>query len=99
MRIRTHPGEILLEEFLKPNRITPHGLSLALGVPSSRIADITKCRRRVSANTAARLARFFGTTAQFWLNLQDAYDLSLVEAEAGSRIERIIPLARAEEVA
>lgn len=76
MRIRTHPGEILLEEFLKPNSITPHALSIAINVPSSRIAEIAKCKRRVTADTAARLARFFGTTAQFWLILQDDYDLS-----------------------
>lgn len=77
MRIRTHPGEILLEEFLKPSGMTPHALSLALYVPSSRIDGIARGRGRISADTAARLACFFGTTAQFWLNLQDAYDLSV----------------------
>lgn len=99
MRIRTHPGEILLEEFLKPNNMTPHALSVALNVPASRISEIIRCSRRISADTAVRLARFFGTSAQFWLNLQDSYDLSLVEAEAGAKIEMIVPLANTREVA
>lgn len=94
MHIKTHPGEILLEEFLKPNGITPHALSMALNVPASRIAEITRAKRRVSADTAARLTRFFGTTAQFWLNLQDAYDLSVIETKLGEKIERIVPLAQ-----
>ena len=92
MRIRTHPGEILLEEFLKPNNITPHGLALALGVPPTRIADIVHQRRGLSADTCIRLARFFGTSAEFWSNLQSAHDLSLVESELGSALERIVPL-------
>ena len=92
MRIRTHPGEILLEEFLKPNRITPHGLALALGVPPTRIADIVHQRRGLSADTCIRLARFFGTSAEFWSNLQSAHELSLVANELGSTLERIVPL-------
>ena len=92
MRIRTHPGEILLEEFLKPHNITPHGLALALGVPPTRIADIVHQRRGLSADTCIRLAHFFGTSAEFWSNLQSAYDLSLVANELGSTLERIVPL-------
>ena len=92
MRIRTHPGEILLEEFLRPHNITPHGLALALGVPPTRIADIVHQRRGLSADTCIRLARFFGTSAEFWSNLQSAYDLSLVANELGSALERIVPL-------
>ena len=60
MRVRTHPGEILLEEFLKPMDITPHALAIALGVPATRIADIVHQRRAVTADTAARLSRYFG---------------------------------------
>lgn len=92
MRIRTHPGEILLEEFLKPNNITPHGLALALGVPPTRIADIVHQRRGLSADTCIRLARFFGTSAEFWSNLQSAHDLSLVANELENTLERIVPL-------
>lgn len=91
MRIKTHPGDILLEEFLKPNNITPHTLALAIGVSSSRISEITKCARSISADTALRLARYFGTIPQFWLNLQNAYDLSLLEEKRGNIFERIVP--------
>lgn len=98
MRIRTHPGEILLEEFLKPNNITPHALSLAIGVSSSRIAEIIKQSRSVTADTATRLARYFGTTAQFWLNLQNAYDLSLIEERNIAILERIVPFTAKLEV-
>ena len=91
MRIKTHPGEILMEEFLKPNDITPHALALAIGVSSSRISEIVKCSRGVSADTALRLSRYFGTTPQFWLNLQNAYDLSIIEQKQGKKFERIVP--------
>ena len=97
MRIKTHPGEILLEEFLKPNNITPHALALAIGVSSSRISEITKCARSISADTALRLARYFGTTPQFWLNLQNAHALSLLEEKQEKTLERIVPfIERAE---
>lgn len=92
MRIRTHPGEILLEEFLKPYHMTPRALALALDVPPSRIADIIHARRSVSADTAARLARYFGTSAAFWCNLQTAYDLSVVERDKRDELARIVPL-------
>lgn len=91
MRIRTHPGEILLEEFLKPMHISPHALALALGVPPTRIADIIHQRRGISADTAARLARYFGTSAAFWCNLQSAYDISRVEHSRAAELRRIIP--------
>lgn len=88
MRIRTHPGTILKEEFMAPLGLTANALSLALRVPANRIGAIIKGERAVSADTALRLARYFGTTAQFWLNLQTAHDLSLTENEAGEDIAR-----------
>ncbi len=91
-RIRTHPGEILREEFLAPWRITPHALSLAIGVPASRISAIVNETRGITADTALRLARFFGTSAEFWVNMQSAYELSVSEAKARKEIERIVPL-------
>lgn len=96
MRIHTHPGEILLEEFLKPLSISSHALALALGVPPTRIADIVHQRRGVSADTAARLARYFGTTAAFWCNLQTSHDLSRVESAKQAELTRIVPLPHAE---
>ena len=72
MRIRTHPGEILREEFLKPLGMSANALATALQVPSNRITEILRGRRYVSADTAMRLARYFGTSPEFWLNLQTA---------------------------
>ncbi len=76
MRIKTHPGEILNEEFLVPLGITSHYLSKQLNLSPSRIAEIIKGKRSITANTAIRLAKFFGTSSQFWLNLQVEYDIS-----------------------
>jgi addiction module HigA family antidote len=71
-----HPGEILKFEFLEPFGITPYRLSKDIGVSQTRVADIIGGRRGVTADTALRLARYFGTSAEFWLNLQVAYDLT-----------------------
>jgi addiction module HigA family antidote len=89
-RIRTHPGEVLREEFMLPLKLSANALALALRVPATRIGDIIRDEkpRSVSADTALRLGRYFGTTPQFWMNLQSAYDLSVVEAEAGTEIKR-----------
>jgi antitoxin HigA-1 len=89
-RIRTHPGEILREEFMKPLGLTANALALSLRVPATRIGDILRAEkpRAVSADTAIRLGRYFGTTPEFWLNLQTAYDLSLAIDEFGPAIER-----------
>ncbi len=76
MQIKTHPGEILNEEFLVPLGITSHYLSKQLNLSPSRIAEIIKGKRSITANTAIRLAKFFGTSSQFWLNLQVEYDIS-----------------------
>lgn len=75
-----HPGEILKEEFLVPLGISARQLGTSIGVPGNRISDIVREERDVTADTALRLARFFGTTAQFWLNLQMAHDLSKAQA-------------------
>jgi addiction module HigA family antidote len=89
-RIRPHPGEVLREEFMKPLRLSANALGLALRVPATRIGDIlrTEKPRAISADTAIRLARYFGTSPEFWLNLQSAYDLSRTLAEHGLAIER-----------
>ena len=86
MRIKTHPGEILREEFLEHMGLTAHALALALRVPATRIGEIVNERRAVSADTALRLARYFGTSPEFWINLQSAYDLSKVAVESGTKI-------------
>ena len=91
-----HPGEILREEFLVPLGMSANALSLALHVPAPRINDIVRERRGVTPDTALRLARFFDTTAQFWLNLQTAFDLKQVEKETGGKIaDEVRPMQRA----
>ena len=85
-----HPGEILLEEFIKPLGITASALALALRVPAPRINDVVRQKRSVTPDTALRLARYFGTTAQFWMNLQATYDLKHTEADNGQAITRDI---------
>lgn len=76
MRITTHPGEVLREEFLIPHGLRVNALALALHVPAKHIDDIVRGRCAIPADTAARLSRYFGTTAEFWLNLQAAHDWS-----------------------
>jgi antitoxin HigA-1 len=88
MRITTHPGEILREEFLAPLAMSANALARALRVDAPRIADIVRGRRGVSADTALRLARYFSTTAEFWLNLQRDFDLSKARAESAKRIDK-----------
>jgi len=90
---RVHPGEILREEFLKPMGLSVYELAKRLRVPAPRINDIVLERRGISADTAVRLSRFFGTTEQFWLNLQAAYEVSLVKAEHAAEFELIEPQA------
>jgi addiction module HigA family antidote len=91
-RIRTHPGEVLREEFMRPLGLTANALALALRVPATRIGDILRADRprAVTADTAIRLARYFGTTPEFWLNLQTAYDLSIAMNEIGEAVTRDI---------
>jgi addiction module HigA family antidote len=70
-----HPGEILLEEFLVPMNITPYRLSLEISIPQTRISEIIKGNRKITADTAIRLSNFFGNSAKFWLGIQNDYDL------------------------
>ncbi len=89
-----HPGEVLREDFLVPLNMSANALAKALNVPAPRINDIVRERRGVSADTAMRLARYFGGDARSWLNLQAAYDLRVAEIENSRRIEReIVPAA------
>lgn len=90
MRVRTHPGEILREEFMRPLGLSANALALALRVPVTRVNDIAREKRGVTADTALRLARYFGTSPEFWLNLQQAHDLSKVAVESGPEIERAV---------
>jgi antitoxin HigA-1 len=83
-----HPGEVLREEFLDPLGLSAHALAQALRVPAPRVNDIVRERRSVTPDTALRLARHFGTTPQFWLNLQASYDLKIAMREAGAKIAR-----------
>ena len=86
-RITTHPGEILEEEFLKPLDMSVNALSIALRVPATRIGAIVKGERAVTADTAMRLARYFRTSPEFWMNLQAMHDLTKAQAETGAVIE------------
>ena len=90
-----HPGEVLLEEYLKPLGISQNRLARDLGVPAQRINDIVRKNRAVTVDTALRLARYFYTSPQFWLNLQDAYEVSRVKAERADELDRIEPLKTA----
>jgi addiction module HigA family antidote len=91
-----HPGEILREEFLKPLNLSINRAARDLRVPVTRIAEIVHERRAVSSETALRFARYFGTTPQFWIGLQSAYDLEVAEREAAESINREIePLVTA----
>lgn len=90
-----HPGEILMEEFLEPLEISQNRLAVAIGVPPRRINEIVHGKRRITADTALRLARYFGTTDRFWLNLQNRYDLETEKDHLGSALDKIRPLRSA----
>ena len=87
-RVTVHPGEVLSEEFLKPLDLSANALALALRVPATRIGAILKGERAVTADTALRLARFFGTSPEFWLNMQAMHDLTKARREIGAAINR-----------
>lgn len=81
-----HPGEVLLEEFLRPMSISQNHLAMEIRVPARRINEIVLGKRRITADTALRLARYFGTSAKFWLGLQMDYDLDIAADELGDRL-------------
>ncbi len=87
-----HPGEILMEEFLEPLQISQNRLAVAIAVPPRRINEIVHGKRRITADTALRLARYFGTTDRFWLNLQTRFDLEIERDHLGNALDRIEPL-------
>ena len=90
-----HPGEILLEEFLKPLEVSQYRLAKETGVPARRINEIVHGQRRISADTALRLARYFGTSERFWMNLQIRYDLEIERDRLGATLDQIHPLSQA----
>ncbi len=87
-----HPGEVLMEDFIEGFEITQNKLAVAIGVPPRRINEIVHGKRGITADTALRLAKYFGTSAEFWINLQSYYELDRVEDVAGEQIASITPL-------
>jgi addiction module HigA family antidote len=85
-----HPGEVLLEEFLKPFGISQNRLAISIGVDTRRINGVVLCKRAITADTALRLAKYFGTSAKFWLGLQADYDLDIAEDQLGDRLRTIV---------
>ena len=83
-----HPGEVLLEEFLKPMGLSQNKLALNIGVPARRINEIVLEKRKITADTALRLARFFGMSSEFWIGLQSQYDLDVAADALGDRLEK-----------
>jgi addiction module HigA family antidote len=92
-----HPGEVLLEEFIKPMNLSQNHLAINIGVDARRINEIVLGKRSITADTALRLARFFGNSPQFWMGLQAQYDLDVAEDALGTRLDREVrPLAAAD---
>ena len=89
-----HPGEILREEFLLPMELTPYAVAQACGVPSTRIERLAREETPITADTALRLGKYFGTTPSFWMNLQARYDLEIAEEATAADIKRIKPMKR-----
>lgn len=87
-----HPGEIIKEEYLEPLNMSPNALAIALRVPAPRINDVIRQKRGISIDTALRLARYFNTTPQFWMNLQISYDLKMAKQNMTKIENEIIPL-------
>ncbi len=97
--VAIHPGEHLLEDFMRPLGLSVNALALALRVPATRILAIIKQKRRISPDTALRLARYFKNSPDFWLNLQNHYELALAERESLSAINReVLPCERIETI-
>lgn len=92
-RIKTHPGEILKEEFLIPFGVSARQLALAIDIPANRLTEIIRGNRGITADTALRLSRIFGTTAEFWMNLQMGYDLSVTAKAEAQELKKIKAIA------
>jgi addiction module HigA family antidote len=90
-----HPGEVLREDFLRPMKLTPYAVARACGVPRTRIERLAREETPVTADTALRLARYFGTTAAFWMGMQAQYDLERASDKAAAEIQRIEPVKAA----
>jgi addiction module HigA family antidote len=88
-----HPGEILKDEFLEPMAISAYALAKAIGVPRNRVSAILNGDRAISADTALRLGRYFGVSAEFWLGLQKSYDLEVARHELGAQLDQVVPHA------
>ena len=89
-----HPGEVLLKEFLEPLGITAYRLSKETFIPQTRVSQILKGKRRITADTALRLSKYFGTSAHFWLGLQNDYDVEQGQVEKGVELNRIVAIDR-----
>ncbi len=87
-----HPGEVLAEEFLKPLEVSAYRLAKEIGVPATRVSEILHGRRAISADTALRLAKYFGTSAKFWLGLQEDYELEAESLAKAKELKAIVPL-------
>jgi len=90
-----HPGEVLMEDFIEPLGVTQHKVAVAIGVPPRRINEIVHGKRRITADTALRLSRYFGTTDLFWINLQNRYDIEVEKDALGDSLDGIKPLQSA----
>jgi addiction module HigA family antidote len=90
-----HPGEVLMEDFITPLMITQHKVAVAIGVPPRRINEIVHGKRRITADTALRLSRYFGTTDLFWINLQNRFDIEVEKDALGDSLDSIRPLLSA----
>lgn len=88
-----HTGEVLMADFLEPLGVTQHHVAVSIGVPPRRINEIVHGKRRISADTALRLAKYFGTSERFWINLQAQFDLEVERDQLGPVLEAITPLA------
>lgn len=94
-----HPGEVLREEFLRPLKLSPYAVARAVGVPRTRIERLANEQTPVTADTALRLGRYFGTSAAFWMGIQTQYDLERTEDELGATLRKIAPAREAKPAA
>ena len=89
-----HPGDVLREDFLKPLKLSQYALAKAIDVPQIRVSEIVNCKRAITPDTALRLARYFGTSAEFWIGMQATYDLEMAREQVGAKIKaRVQPRA------